>query len=359
MNELTVNDPPTLLVTFRGTKMEEPLVPGTTVAVVKEALVRHAADPSLRLLPNDVRLMFKGKLLKDDQEDLYETLFVSSSVEKKPKSVYRLLATGVSQRESVQAESDLQEGLRAGPRLRDDITDQGKRELQRRQRVARLIMIKAEGARSATDEYGFGRVEALPNLPSQGEAQRLLESLANDPGVRACMTKHNWKVGSLAELYPEGKVGESEVCVMGLNKNKGQQILLRIRTDNLQGFRKMLSIRKVLFHELAHNVHSEHDGNFFQLMRQIEQECNAMDWTEGAGLSTEPSADFPVFEGGTFRLGGDSGDPIAMASRSRRELAAQAALRRITVEEEEIANNCGCNRHDLFLPPKRDDALEE
>jgi hypothetical protein len=339
--------------------MEQSLVPGTTVALVKETLVRRAADPSLHLHPNDVRLMFKGKLLKDDQEDLYETLITSSSVKKKPKSVYRLIATGVSQQESVQAETDLQEGVRAAPRVRDDITDQGKRELQRRQRAGRQMMQKAGGARGATDEYGFGSVDTLPNLPHQENAQRLLESLANDPGVRACMTKHKWKVGSLAELYPEGKVGESEVCDMGLNKNKGQQILLRIRTDNLQGFRKILSIRKVLFHELAHNVHSEHDGKFFQFLRQIEQECNAMDWTEGAGLSTEANADFSVFEGGTFRLGGESGDPTTTASRSRRELAAQAALRRITVEEEEIANNCGCNRNDLFLPPKRDDALEE
>ena len=67
------------------------------------------------------------------------------------------------------------------------------------------------------------------------------------------MAKHKWNVGSLAELYPDGKVGESAVCVMGLNENKGQRIELRIRTDDLKGFRKILSIRKVLFHELAHN----------------------------------------------------------------------------------------------------------
>jgi hypothetical protein len=50
----------------------------------------------------------------------------------------------------------------------------------------------------------------------------ILTTLANDPGILACMNLHKWKVGSLAEPYPEGKVGESAVCVMGLNKNKGQ-----------------------------------------------------------------------------------------------------------------------------------------
>ena len=212
---------------------------------------------------------------------------------------------------------------------------------------------------SANDaDYGFGTIETLPNLPQREQAQRILETLANDPGIRACMAKHKWKVGSLAELYPEGKVGESQVCVMGLNQNKGMRILLRVRTDDLQGFRKMLSIRKVLFHELAHNVHSEHDGKFFQLMRQIEAECNSMDWTQGAGLtdgSTDHGADHD-YKGGIFRLGGNESQASGL---SHRELAAQAAMKRMTVEEEEIQNNCGCGRKDLFLPPKKDDPMDQ
>ena len=141
---------------------------------------------------------------------------------------------------------------------------------------------------------------------------------------------------------------------MGLNQNKGMRILLRIRTDDLKGFRKMLSIRKVLFHELAHNVHSEHDGKFFQLMRQIESECNEMDWTQGAGLSALEAAVDTAFEGGTYRLGGSHkhrDNSSENGSLSRRELAARAAMQRMTVEEEEIQNNCGCGRNDLFLPP--------
>lgn len=209
--------------------------------------------------------------------------------------------------------------------------------------------------------YGFGNVETLPNLPQRDEAQRILKALANDPGVLACMAKHKWKVGSLAELYPKGKVGESDVCVMGLNENQGIRILLRIRTDDLKGFRKMLNIRKVLFHELAHNVHSDHDGKFFQLMRQIEAECNDMDWTQGAGLSSmNDSVSTARFEGGTFRLGGNSREVGANVqpntSLSRRELAAQAALQRMTSEEKEMESHCGCAHQDnLFLPPSEKD----
>eukprot|EP00977_Amphora_coffeiformis_P020411 scaffold8235_cov155-Amphora_coffeaeformis.AAC.8 len=237
--------------------------------------------------------------------------------------------------------------------------------MERRKRLGRQMMTKIYTRKgnvagsSGYGDYGFGTIETLPNLPHREKAQRILETLANDPGIQACMAKHNWKVGALAELYPEGKVGESEVCVMGLNQNKGMRILLRVRTDDLRGFRKMLSVRKVLFHELAHNVHSEHNGKFFQLMRQIEAECNSLDWTKGAGLTDMSNEDGGTYEGGTFRLGGDKSQAALTNNLSTRELAAQAALRRMTLEEEEIQNNCGCGQKSLFLPPNEDNSMDQ
>ena len=63
------------------------------------------------------------------------------------------------------------------------------------------------------------------------------------------MTKHRWSVGLLSEMPPEGKVGVSPVCILGVNINAGQEISLRLRTDDLQGFRRhapllpLLSVR--------------------------------------------------------------------------------------------------------------------
>lgn len=283
-----------IVTTFRGIKIELPLVKEMTVGKVKNHIVHQAAMSSAlasaKLCASDVRLVYKGKLLENDEEDLYDLLVKESG--KKQQSIYRLMATGVSRKETAEVEQELRHGLETAPRIRDDLTEQGKKAMERRKQLGVQMMQKASrnngGAinTSSSDSYGFGSIETLPNLPRQEEARRILETLANDPGIRACMAKHKWKVGALAELYPEGKVGESEVCVMGLNQNKGMRILLRLRTDDLQGFRKILSIRKVLFHELAHNVHSEHDGKFFQLMRQIEAECNEMDWTQGQDYPT-------------------------------------------------------------------------
>lgn len=35
------------------------------------------------------------------------------------------------------------------------------------------------------------------------------------PGIAAVMRKHNWTVGLLSEMPPEGKVGVSPVCILG------------------------------------------------------------------------------------------------------------------------------------------------
>ena len=123
-------------------------------------------------------------------------------------------------------------------------------------------------------EYEFHRIEVLPGLPDQDKAMEILMGLANDPAVLAVMKKHKWSVGLLAELGPEGKVGEDEVCILGLNTNKGQKIELRIRTDDLKGFRKIQSIKKTLYDELTHNVHGPHDTQFYTLLRQVEKELN-------------------------------------------------------------------------------------
>ncbi|KAL7565257.1 hypothetical protein ACA910_014552 [Epithemia clementina (nom. ined.)] len=375
-----------LLVAYRGTKVEILLVPGTRVQNVKDAVVaaattsvtNDARSSDSGLLPKDIKLMFKGKVLSDDNEDLYEYLKEPETTsptkkEQSSKKVHRLIATGLSQVEAAKTNEDFQKKEQQMAReVRDDLSEAGVRQQEQRKRMGQHLLQKAAGKsdKGSHNAYGFGKIETLSDLPDSQKAREILETLANDPGILACMAKHQWHVGTLMELYPEGQVGESAVCVMGLNENKGQRIKLRIRTDDLKGFRKMLTIRKVLFHELAHNVHSEHNQDFFVLMRQIEKECNELDWTQGAGLSRTTESLLP-YQGGTYRLGGGEGDTSKDGTNhknstsqhhrrgqqhqqqrhlSHRELALRAALQRMTAEEQEIEQNCGCGRADVFLP---------
>ena len=84
----------------------------------------------------------------------------------------------------------------------------------------------------------------------------MLSKLAADPAILHVMQKHQFAVGTLTELAPH-----EQPHLLGLNVNHGQAIKLRIRTDAYDGFRLYSDIRKVLCHELAHNVWGEHDNN--------------------------------------------------------------------------------------------------
>ncbi|KAL4185042.1 hypothetical protein AMTRI_Chr10g4030 [Amborella trichopoda] len=127
------------------------------------------------------------------------------------------------------------------------------------------------------------RTLSIPGIqlnPLPTEALQRMHMLASDPGIVAIMNKHKWRVGIMTELAPVGYVGVSPKCILGYNKNHGEEISLRLRTDDLKGFRKYESIKKTLLHELAHMVHSEHDTNFYALDKQLNQEAVTLDWTK-------------------------------------------------------------------------------
>ena len=352
--------PMQLQILFRGKKYDYILNSDMVVANIKSHL---ASCVDLDMKPSDFKLIHKGKVLSNNSANLYDIIVDLTKNKNALKKTIQLVAMGVSSQEAGQNKEALQIAKINAPRVNDDLSQAGRTEIAARQRLGRMMLneVARKDSKNSTKKYGFGCTETLPMLPEQAKAKQILTSLANDPGIMACMETHKWNVGCLAEMYPEGKVGESEVCIMGLNQNKGQKILLRLRTDDLKGFRKILSIRKVLFHELAHNVHSEHDGEFFKLMRKVEKECNELDWTKDGnklggvgGHSTDyfgnTLGDPLLYQGGTYRLGGDNGEngypPSSsqpLSKLSTRELAARAAMMRLSKEEEEIQEACGCN----------------
>ncbi|KAK4343538.1 hypothetical protein RND71_036632 [Anisodus tanguticus] len=126
----------------------------------------------------------------------------------------------------------------------------------------------------------------LPGIelnPPASKALKLMHKLAADPGIVAIMNKHRWRVGIMTEMAPEGYVGVSPQCILGFNKNHGEEISLRLRTDDLKGFRKYDSMKEILLHELAHMTHSEHDVNFYALLKQLTEEAAKLDWTKSTG----------------------------------------------------------------------------
>ena len=151
-------------------------------------------------------------------------------------------------------------------------------------------------------------------------------------------------------------MGVDPVCVLGLNTNKGARIQLRLRTDDMEGFRKMDNIRKVLYHELAHNTHSDHDAQFYSLMRQIEKDAFALDWRTSKGHQTGGvvTSHAVTSSGGGDRekhdgprkLGGESSLNGLTTIFSAKTMAGLAATMRLTEEERAIERGCGSD-----LPP--------
>ncbi|EPE07120.1 zinc metalloproteinase [Ophiostoma piceae UAMH 11346] len=164
-----------------------------------------------------------------------------------------------------------------------------KARVQRLQDLRRRAVPARATQRFGGDDNGgftFGDIKPLPHLPQPERALAYLHRLRDDVGIRRVMRAHEYRVGLLTEMDPQQYTQESMdgvTRVLGLNRNKGQVIELRLRTDAGGGYRDYKTVRLTLCHELAHNVFSEHDKHFWALYRQLVQEVGAADYIGNGG----------------------------------------------------------------------------
>ncbi|XXG97764.1 hypothetical protein Hte_004075 [Hypoxylon texense] len=202
--------------------------------------------------------------------------------------------------------------------------------------------------------YTFMTLRPLPNLPHPERSLAFLERLKNDPGIRTAMRAHKFSVGLLTEMDPTAYTEsnhEGTTRILGLNRNRGEVIELRLRTDAYDGYRNYKVIRNTLCHELAHNVHGPHDRQFWDLCHQIEREVARADWKSGGRSvgdaeyyepehepSEEVAYDHGGWTGGEFVLGGGgttaAGAATSGGALSRREIIAKAAEERIKKQKQ-------------------------
>lgn len=196
--------------------------------------------------------------------------------------------------------------------------------------------------------YTFHTIRPLPYLPNPEKSQRFLERLRDDAGIKTAMRKHGFSVGLLTEMNPaEHTTHESRT--LGLNRNRGEVIELRLRTDAYDGYRDYKVIRKTLCHELAHNVWGEHDQHFWKLCRELEAEVDKNDYRRGGHSvgaqefynpddeGVDEEADEGGWVGGSYVLGGGGGDAsssVPSGLLDRREIMARAAEERMRKQDE-------------------------
>lgn len=105
----------------------------------------------------------------------------------------------------------------------------------------------------------------LRDFPREKEALHTLKKIASL--VKPIMRARGWKVGELAEFYPD------QNNLLGLNVNGGQRILLRLRyAGDRNQFLPTEQVTDTMLHELSHIVHGPHDGKFHALWNQLRDE---------------------------------------------------------------------------------------
>jgi len=117
----------------------------------------------------------------------------------------------------------------------------------------------------------------VDSTPHDFAARELLERLATDPGIVAVLKERELVVGTLGEMDPidDRLMRQKQVqgaCLLGYNTNAGQRIDLKLRTDNLQGFRPYPDLAATLIHELSHNWVGEHNLLFWTNYGQMRAE---------------------------------------------------------------------------------------
>lgn len=127
--------------------------------------------------------------------------------------------------------------------------------------------IQKKVAVSAPDWSPVSRVSKIASLKRRDDkerARRILHEVATK--VAPILNEADLRVGMLSEMYPKNQ------GLLGLNINKGQKILLRLRApyDDKQ-FLPLESIISTMLHELVHNTHGKHDSAFYSLLGTYEK----------------------------------------------------------------------------------------
>ncbi|PSR80387.1 WLM domain-domain-containing protein [Coniella lustricola] len=149
----------------------------------------------------------------------------------------------------------------------------------------------------------------LPELPRADEALHTLRKIASL--VKPIMRARGWMVRELCEFYP------TQQNLLGLNVNKGQKIMLRLRYpgDRAQ-FLPLEQVTDTMLHELAHIVHGAHDDKFHKLWDQLRDEHEGLTMKGYTGEG---------FLSPGYKLGGSTRVPPQEARRLVRAAAEERA----------------------------------
>ncbi|KAF8628726.1 hypothetical protein AX17_005948 [Amanita inopinata Kibby_2008] len=316
-----------LTISYRGAQHVLSLLPDSTLAALQVQLEELTSVP-----PSLQKLLYKGKKTTSTTQDDSVTLAEAGF-----KNGIKVQLLGATMQELG--------GMKAVE------NEQRKRENILRERALRPhAKLRSTGPppSKAFTKYRFHQLVPLSHLPNPSGALALLTKLSEDPAIRHIMQNHEFSVGVLTELAPH-----EQPHLLGLNVNAGQSIKLRLRTDRYDGFRTYREVRRVLCHELTHNVWGDHDGNFKELNSKLNREVAEFELnaTNGAHYLSDQAPD--VYQSSTeleaeahaHILGGEGSGSLPASqtetANERRQRILTATMNRLRKQEEELEHQCG------------------
>lgn len=109
----------------------------------------------------------------------------------------------------------------------------------------------------------ISKIGSLKRFSNQDQANALLHQVAKL--VAPIIHENRFIVGTLCEMYPKNP------NLLGLNVNRGQKILIRLRyhsNENL--FYPLTDIIGTFLHELTHNLYGAHDNKFYRFLDKLK-----------------------------------------------------------------------------------------
>eukprot|EP01031_Cornospumella_fuschlensis_P041982 gene41982-51248_t len=175
--------------------------------------------------------------------------------------------------------------------------------------------------------YKIHSVKALSKHPNTEEASQLLKRLVQ--ATSALLVRRQWNVPLLQEFLPK------QQGLLGMNINGGSKILIRLREhENNNVFLPWESLLGTLVHELVHIEIGPHSFEFYKLVDELWDEVQK-DIISGRSSATSTSNLWSESKG--HKLGGSS----SSVNQLTRDLAAQAALRRLNNSSSSSGNRLG------------------
>jgi len=257
-----------VILSFKGQSvtLENSLTVATTASeLYAQARQAYGWDDTV-----EMKLLYKGKKLEEDSFDSVFKTWKSNS-KKAPKMI--VLATSSDTVSQIA-------NKKSDPLMRGFSQEEQIQKSKQHDSIWGPLGVQDKN-------YKFVRFEACtwqsfghrPNesTPHAFEAIRLLEQLAKDPGIVAIMRERELVVNTLGEMDPIddriAAVKEKEGGrVLGYNTNRGLRIDIKLRTDDLKGFRPYPELAATLIHELSHNWVGDHNVVFWTNFAQMRAE---------------------------------------------------------------------------------------